>query len=63
VPSGHLFCGDFSRLWVLAWNNGIALEANPYQYFKSEAVVVKVSLYCDVAVVTPGAFAVGTGIT
>lgn len=63
VPSAHVFCGDFSRLWLLAWNSGIMLESDPYQYFQSDTIVMKVSLYADVACVTPGAFAVGTGVT
>jgi HK97 family phage major capsid protein len=64
VPSGQVYCGDFSQCWLLTWGIGaMQVEINPYTNFRAGILGAKVVMHCDVAIVRPGAFAVGTGLT
>lgn len=60
--SGVMIAGDYSQVIIGQWQ-GVQIDVNPYAKFTSEIVGVKATVYADVAVRYPGAFAVGTGMT
>lgn len=62
VTSGEMLAGDFSTVIFGQWA-GVEIEVNPYANFQADIVGVKGTVYGDVGVRYPGAFAVGTGMT
>lgn len=60
--SGVMLAGDYSQVIIGQWQ-GVQVDVNPYAKFTSEIVGVKATLYADVAVRYPAAFAVGTAMT
>lgn len=60
--SGVMLAGDFSQVLIGQWQ-GLQIDVNPYSNFMNDIVAVKATLYADVAVRYPGAFAVGTAMT
>jgi HK97 family phage major capsid protein/HK97 family phage prohead protease len=62
LPAGVILAGDYSQAIFGQWS-GMEIEVNPYANFQADIVGVKATIYADVAVRYPGAFAVGTGVT
>lgn len=60
--SGVMLAGDYSQVLIGQWQ-GLQIDVNPYSNFMNDIVTVKATLYADVAVRYPSAFAVGTGMT
>lgn len=50
-------CGEFRRLIIGVWGDGIAIIADPYSLAGDGMVAITALLYCDVALPNPGAFA------
>lgn len=63
VPAATLIAGDFTQLLLPLWNDGIALELDGHTNFQSDIVTIKATLYGNVALPRPSAFAVSHGIT
>lgn len=62
IGSGQMLAGCFNQAWWCEWA-GIEIEVNPYAGFQTDVLGVKATVYGDVAVRYPQAFAVGTGMT
>jgi HK97 family phage major capsid protein len=60
MTSAVILAGDYSQAIFGQWS-GMEIEVNPYANFQADIVGVKATIYADVAVRYPGAFAVGTG--
>jgi HK97 family phage major capsid protein len=62
MTSAVVLAGDYSQAIFGQWS-GMEIEVNPYANFQADIVGVKATIYADVAVRYPQAFAVGTGLT
>lgn len=58
-----LIGADWSRAVIGIWGPGFTIEVDPYTAFQSGRIAARIILECDVAFITPGAFAVSTSIT
>lgn len=63
APTATCVLGDWRHLIVGIWGPGIEVLVDPYSNFKDGRTQVRAMLTCDVAVLHPGAFAVGTGVS
>lgn len=62
-PSATAIYGDWSRLWVIQWEDGLVIEADPYTKFQQGLVGVRLLMPLDIVVSVPQAFSVATGIS
>jgi HK97 family phage major capsid protein len=63
VPSATMVGGDFSRLVVAAFSDGVELTVSKSTGFDSNTVAIRAVLAADVAVEHPNAFVVASSIT
>lgn len=63
MPAATVLCGDFRQLVILAWGGGIELMIDRASGFKSDVIGLRASMYVDLAVPYPQAFAVATSVT
>ena len=62
IGSGCTLAGDFTQAILAQWA-GLEVEVNPFANFQAGIIGVKATMFADVAVRQPGAFAIGTGMT
>lgn len=63
VPSGTAICADFSTVWILAWDQMVAIEVNPYADFKAQIIGIRIMLPVDIVCTRPTAISVATSAT
>ena len=62
VPTGTLICGDWSRMIVGSWADGLEITVGNAN-FDQGSIAVRAMLACDVGLVDPSAFVVATGVS
>jgi hypothetical protein len=63
VPTGSLLHGDFSRLLVAQWEDGLQIDVDPFTNFQSAFITVRLCVAVDFAVASPLSFSILTGVT
>ena len=63
APSATLTCGDFSQIVMAVFGDGLSIEVNPGTGFTSGKLSYRAWMTCDIAVATPSAFSVATGVS
>jgi HK97 family phage major capsid protein len=61
--AGSLLHGDFSRLLVAQWADGLQIDVDPFTNFQSAFVTVRLCVAVDFAVASPLSFSILTGVT
>jgi HK97 family phage major capsid protein len=60
VGNDNIYFGDWSKLLLGIWGNGLEIMVNPYTYAKEGDVEIVASLCIDAAVIQGDAFVVGS---
>ncbi len=63
VPTGSLLHGDFSRLLVAQWEDGLAIDMDPYTNFQQAYVTIRLCIAVDFVVASAASFQILTGVT
>lgn len=63
VAAGNLIHGDFSRLLIGEWDDGISIDVDPFSQFQSAFVTIRLCASFDVQVASALSFNVINGIT
>jgi HK97 family phage major capsid protein len=61
--AGSLIHGDFSRLLIGQWEDGIEVSIDPYSAFQTGFTTVRLMLSVDFVLASPTSFQILTGIT
>ncbi len=62
-PTAVMIHGDFSRVHVVQWLDGLVIEADPFSKFASGVVALRLLLPVDFIVAQAAAFSVATSVT
>jgi HK97 family phage major capsid protein len=63
VPTGALIHGDFSRLLVAQWEDGLQIDLDPFTQFQSAIVTIRLAIAIDFVVASAASFQILTGVT
>jgi hypothetical protein len=63
VSAGALIHGDFSRLLVGQWENGLEIAIDPYSFFQTGFTTVRLTIAVDFVLASAASFQILTSIT
>lgn len=62
-PSATAIVGDWSQAWLLEWAGGMQIQVDPFTYFTSGLVQVRLLLLFDILFPRPAAFSIATSVS
>jgi len=63
VPTGAMIHGDWSRLLIAQWADGLQIAVDPFTQFQNNYTTIRLCASVDFQIASPLSFAIINGVT